>query len=462
MSNANHTRQELVPPVPQKDVLISPQTPGRIAFTWLLKLRWGAVACQVLIIVFVALFFTINLPLAVVFAIIAFQAASNCLFSFLLQRNAKIDRMVAPVMFLDIILLTLLLYYTGGPMNPFTFLYLVHVVLGAIVLSRKQAWSLALFTLFSYGSFFFVPAGGVITFLTGEPATTIQEICVDVEAVESHMDLHLQGMWVAFAFTSVFVVFFVGRIQQGLERHQQTLAELKEAQLRNEKLASLATLSAGAAHEFSTPLATIAVATGEMLHSLKDHDAELAEVVDDVHLVREQVTRCQEILFQMAADAGEHLGEPLQDITLAELIDQSLSLLRDEDRSRIRLENNAGPMTLKIPARTLQRTIKGLLQNGIDASPATTQVSLRCDRDSESLWFTVQDFGAGMDAATQRRALEPFYTTKPPGKGLGLGLFLAKSVAERYGGEISLISEAGQGSTVSCRLALQHIITQNS
>ena len=83
------------------------------------------------------------------------------------------------------------------------------------------------------------------------------------------LKIHLQGMWVAFTVTAFFIVFFVSRIQLALARHQKTLADLQEEKTKSERMASLATLAAGAAHEFATPLSTIAVATGEMLHSLK-------------------------------------------------------------------------------------------------------------------------------------------------------------------------------------------------
>ena len=148
------------------------------------------------------------------------------------------------------------------------------------------------------------------------------------------MTLHLQGMWLAFAITVFFVVFFVNKIQKDMEEHQNTLAELETEKNRSERLASLATLAAGAAHEFSTPLATIAVAAGEMLADLNKQQAD-PDLIADTRLIRDQVERCREILYQMSADAGEHLAEALRVISVYDLFSEILSWFPDEIRRRI-------------------------------------------------------------------------------------------------------------------------------
>ena len=440
---------------------------ANIAFAWLLHLRWGAVLCQAILIFAAYSYLEVAIPIFFVSTIIVFEAASNLFFTYL-HRLKKIipEWLFGLVMFLDIIFLTALLYYTGGPMNPFTFLYLVHIVLGAVLMRANWSWSLTVFTVLCYGSFFIIDPeflGRLPLILPGGfiGGALIQETChpalAEYTLLPDHMKLHLKGMLLAFAITAFFIVFFVGRIQKALEDHQQTLVSLEEERARSEKLASLATLSAGAAHEFSTPLSTIAVAAGEMLHQLNDGNINQG-LIDDAQLIKDQVKACKNILYQMAADAGEHLGESLEKYSVEQVVQQALIEFAAEDQARITIEN-AADISILVPFRTLVRTLKGLLKNAIDASHPASPVFLRCFKDDTFLYFQVADKGSGMDKETRSRATEPFYTTKEQGKGLGLGLFLAQNVAEQFGGGLTISSEESAGTTVTIRFAMSHIRT---
>lgn len=275
---------------------------------------------------------------------------------------------------------------------------------------------------------------------------------------ENHLKIHLQGMWFAFSITAFFIVFFVGRIQKALEDHQRLVSRLREEKVRNEKLASLATLAAGAAHEFSTPLSTIAVAAGEMMHLLKSQQGEPL-LLEDVTLIRQQVDKCKEIIFQMAADAGENMGEAVEDFSLRQLLTEVLATFAAEDPDAdVTFNNCAEDMRIEVPYRTFIRTMKGLLKNAVDASPAVEQITMTCRCDSAFLYFEVEDKGEGMDPETLAKAGEPFFTTKEAGEGLGLGLYLTKSFARRFGGDLQILSEPGQGTRVIVSLALKHIV----
>lgn len=439
---------------------------SNIAFSWLLLLRWGAVICQAILIFLASRYLGIAIPIIFVSTIIIFEAVSNLFFAFLYKRKKVIPEwLFGLVMVLDILFLTALLFSTGGPMNPFTFLYLVHIVLGAVLMRPYWSWGLTIFTVVCYSLLFIIDQNffGPLQFILpggfiggAEFQASCHTLAVEYTQLSDHMKLHLKGMLLAFALTSFFIVFFVGRIQRALEVQQQTLVSLEEKRARSEKLASLATLSAGAAHEFSTPLSTIAVAAGEMLHQLKEAQLDQG-LIDDAQLIKDQVKACKNILYQMAADAGEHLGEALEKLTAEQVAPQVLAEFSQEDRERIRIENEAGALALLLPSRTLIRSLKGLIKNGIDASEPGAQVVLRCFYDENFLYFQVADRGAGMDAETVARATEPFFTTKPQGKGLGLGLFLARNMAEQFGGTLTISSEMQKGTTVTISLALANI-----
>ena len=439
---------------------------ANIAFSWLLHLRWGAVLCQAILILIAYSYLEIALPIIFISIIILFEAGSNLFFTFLARRSKVVPEwLFGLIMFLDIIFLTALLYYTGGPMNPFTFLYLVHIVIGAILMHAKWSWSLTVFTVLCYSSFFIVDPGifgRLPLMLPGGfiGGAEIQEAChpaiAEFTLLSDHMKLHLKGMLLAFAITAFFIVFFIGKIQKALEEHQQTLVSLEEERARSEKLSSLATLSAGAAHEFSTPLSTIAVAAGEMLHQLKEGNSD-QELVDDARLIKDQVNTCKDILYQMAADAGEHMGEGLEKCEVSDVVLKIINEFSEADQARIQVANEAVDISILAPLRTLVRTVKGLIKNGLDASQGISPVFLKCFYDKNFLYFQVEDQGCGMDEESMTRAREPFFTTKEQGRGLGLGLFLAQNVAEQLGGELSISSRKLDGTVVTISFSLTHI-----
>jgi len=440
------------------------ETQSNIAFSRILLLRWGAMLCQTLLVVAAYLFFKTVTPLPILILIIGFGCGSNIAFRRLFKkRNRTIPGgLFALVMFLDILLLTVLLHYTGGPMNPFTFLFLIHISLGAILMRPPWAWTLAVFTTLCYAALFYLPQpDAAMEHLSSEnlPISICDTNSTIGTFMQNDMSLHLQGMWLAFAITVFFVVFFVNKIQKDLEDHQKTLNELEFEKTRSEKLASLATLSAGAAHEFSTPLATIAVASGEMLTTLEQQSAD-PELIDDTRLTREQVARCREILYQMSADAGEHLAEALRTFTIEELCRVVIDWFPTSTRERIKIISDIQEMSIRMPFRTVKRIIRGLVKNALDASDETSQVTLLCRRDNDFLYFEIQDQGTGMDAETLARAIEPFFTTKEPGKGLGLGLFLTESAAERFGGTLQMDSTPDKGTKVVISFALKQVLYQ--
>ncbi len=404
---------------------------------WFLTLRWGTILCQILLFAAVRFLFATEVPVLVL-GLIVFEVASNLLFTWLIREKKTIPvPLFTGVMFLDITLLTALLALTGGAMNPFTFLYLVHIVVGAILLPRVMAWSLAVFSAACYGLFFWpgLNMSGMADHSIHQTAATSQEF-----------NLHLQGMWVAYVITSFFVIFFVTRIQQALVARRETMARLREEQFKNERLASLASLSAGAAHELATPLSTIAVAAGELYREMSQGSNE--DWLDDLRLIRSQVNNCRDILYQMAADAGEPMGEGMHTFAIGDLINEVQAALDDQRQDRLVIDCNVLEVKVTVPRRSVKQVLRGLVSNAFHASDATMPVTLEVGIEGDVVWFVVRDQGRGMDPETAAQAREPFFTTKPVGQGLGLGLYLAETLAERLGGGLEIETALGVGTTV--------------
>ncbi len=160
-------------------------------------------------------------------------------------------------MLVDNLLLTALLYYTGGPANPFTVCYLVNIALAAAILGARWAWVLngAAFACFA------------LLFFAHLPLAELEHGPEHEHAMHHHtrtapgpMSLHLQGSLIAFGGASTFIVYFITRVTRELARREAELDEASRRRARTDKLAALATLAAGAAHELASPLSTIALA----------------------------------------------------------------------------------------------------------------------------------------------------------------------------------------------------------
>ena len=415
-----------------------------IDLSWLVTLRWGALAGQLATIVAVDRLMGIALPLVPLAAILAIGVASNVALAAWRRRAAVEDAMLAAVLLLDVGLLTAVLYFTGGPFNPFSFLYLVNVALAAVILPAGWTWALAGASSALFGALFFAH----VPLPLGDHGMGHDHGM----GADHPISLHVQGMWVAFAVAAVFIVYFIQRVRSALEARDAELAEVLRAAARHEKLASLATLAAGAAHELATPLSTIAVVAKELERALGGAAPDGAAAAD-ARLIREQVQRCRDILDHMAADAGESAGEAPAVTTLADLVTAATDGLADATRLDVERAALDAAWT-RVPPRALAQALRGVLKNALEASTDVVAVRVApASREDGATWrLAVADRGAGMTADVLAHAGEPFFTTKNGDgvtRGMGLGLFLARVVLERLGGAVEIESALGRGTTVT-------------
>jgi two-component system sensor histidine kinase RegB len=249
-------------------------------------------------------------------------------------------------------------------------------------------------------------------------------------------------MWVALGVAASFIVYFLHRVTRALRERDRELALSRERALRNERITSVATLAAGAAHELASPLGTIAVASGELEAELRKSSAS-QQAIEDVVLIREQVRRCRAILDQLGADSGQAAGDPISPVVPRELAELALSNL--VGRERVHVDATGSPPELMAPPRALVQAVRSLLENALHATQADQRVELAIARAADQVRIEVSDTGVGMSRDVLERATEPFFTTRGAGRGLGLGLFLAQSVADQLGGRLELSSQPGRG-----------------
>jgi two-component system sensor histidine kinase RegB len=262
------------------------------------------------------------------------------------------------------------------------------------------------------------------------------------------------GFVVAFVGCSGTVCYFITRVTRELRHREYDLRLAEQRRARSEHLEALATLAAGAGHELASPLSTIAVIANDLNRHLQGTSVPVS-VIEDVRLIRGELDHCKEILDRLASSAGQASGEVINPIPVGELVSAVVESLRRIDRVDVELAAGVANEELMVPKIGLSQAIRGLVRNGLDASGKNGRVLLRIDKPAPHCCrMLIVDKGHGMPPEVLSRAGEPFFTTKEPGKGMGLGIFLARNVVERLGGRFSLASRPNEGTTVTIELTL--------
>ncbi len=422
----------------------------RLVVFWLVRLRWSSIIGQAIIIAVAAWFLKFNWTLTGKLLLLTSVAVvSNAVLSFLVRRELNLLTLryvIAATLLLDIFLLTIILYLTGGASNPFSILYLVYIVLAAVLLDKRWTWITASISAVCFALLFvellLAPAGAM-----------------HHQHDHGAMSLHLQGMLFTFIVAAFLISYFLTRIINSQRDAERAFQMVELLRLKQQRLASITTLAAGAAHELGTPLGSISLAASELEAQLQSSPVtQPALLIEDVRLIRSEVLRCKEILTSMSGKAGNILGEMPEPINFNVFVEVLQSELKSESVQQVEFKVDsellASAQHFYLPLGTIKKSLVALINNAIEASVEGRKIQVHFCKDPSHIIFKVKDQGIGMSKELLLQVGQPFFSTKSPHQGMGLGVFLTKLVAEQLGGELVYESEFGIGTTANLILPL--------
>lgn len=335
---------------------------------------------------------------------------------------------------LDLLLHSLLLYYSGGSTNPFVAYYLVPLTVAAATLPWIYPVVLSGLALAGYSVllFWYHPL----------------HINGDLHD-ELLISMHLFGMWLTFALSAALITFFVSRMAQAVRDQEEERAEHREDVLRHQQLMAVATQAAGAAHELGTPLSTMSVLLGELRQEYQGQYS----LQDDLALLQEQVGLCKSTLQNLVRAAEEDRQQSVRVQSLAEWFEVTLNrwhLMRPEATYAYDY-SGTGCVPLVKPPADFSQALLNMLNNATDA--CADNLSIHLHWDEQEVCISIRDHGMGVPVQIVEQLGKPFITTK--GKGLGLGLFLSQASVTRVGGSVKLYNRDSGGTLTELCLPRQ-------
>ncbi len=412
----------------------APMRANWIRLRTMILLRWVAIAGQFVAVTLTPMIFGLQLELGWCYFAIGTSVIGNLVAGFVFPENKRLsERQNMAMVIFDLVQLSFLLFLTGGLNNPFTLLLLGPVTISATALSLRATLVLCTIAIISVTvlAFFHLP----LRTQGGEVLEIPQ--------------LFVFGQWVALIIAVVFTSAYSRRVTSEIHLMADALSATQMALAREQKLTDLGGVVAAAAHELGTPLATIKLASAELVHEL----AELPDLQEDAALIRDQTDRCREILRDMGRAGKDDLH--MRQAPLITVVEAAAEPHMTRGKQvLVNLNPADGPATgqpsiLRMPE--IIHGLRNLVQNAVDFADTTVWVEARWT--DETVTVRIMDDGNGFPHGLLGRIGDPFMTrrrrprnsrTRPEYEGMGLGLFIAKTLLERSGASLRFANGADE------------------
>lgn len=393
----------------------------------LIILRWVAIFGQITALFAAQWIFGIKFPIELTYITVCVSVLSNLIAAFAFPENKRLSEFENLLMILfDLLQLSILLYLTGGLNNPFALLVLGPVTISAAMMRLRSA----------------LIVGGMAILLVTILSAIHQPLLTSSGAKLEMPGIFIFGNWAAIVIAILFIGAYSYRISSEIRSMSDALAATQMALSREQKLTDLGGVVAAAAHELGTPLATIKLTSAELVDELSDRP----DLQSDAELIREQANRCRDILHSMGRAGKSDLQ--MQQAPLTTVINEAAEPHSNRGKTlHIDAEPFEGadllhPKVLRKPE--IIHGLRNLVQNGVDF--AKNNVWITAQWDDDVITITINDDGQGYpphllgrigDPFVRRRRHESDRKQRPEYEGMGLGLFIAKTLLERTGASLS-------------------------
>jgi two-component system sensor histidine kinase RegB len=401
----------------------------------LLSVRWIAIVGQAVALLFVHFGLGYSLPLAPTMAMVAASAGFNIALMALYARPRRLlDREATLHLAFDIAQLAGLLYFTGGLENPFALLVIVPVTISATNLSGRSTIRLVVFAMLAISA--------LAVFREPLPGFGRNVLA----------PMHLVGVWAALMLGIPFTALYSWRVAREARRRSEALTATQMALAREQKLSALGGLAAAAAHELGTPLGTISVIAKEMART-HGKDPALAE---DVALLQSQALRCREILASLSQQPEASHQGIFGRVPLTSFIDEVAAPFEhmDDSITITRAVTGSRGEEPHLPRRPeILHSLGNFIENAIDF--AKSRVDLNMAWDDRSVTLNIEDDGPGFAPDVLVQLGEPYVTRRVLSQedrhhgGLGLGVFIAKTLLERTGATVYFSNRPKGGAAIA-------------
>ncbi len=382
----------------------------------------------------------INLPVIPLSIIILIMAVTNLITRLIIDSGKEIsEKLIFFQLLLEILSFSFILFFSGGATNPFTFFYLIPLAISATVIPGLSTWILTSITVILYSLLlkFYSP----LTYEVHDHQAMLHD---------GQFSQHVLGMWFGFMVSAMLVTWFITYLSKELKHREKAITDARQRELRDQQMVTLGTLAAGTAHELGTPLASLAIITGELTDGFSKE--EHPDLFENQAILHGQIQRCKKILSVLSDTTGESRADagylmPVK--TFYELVIQHWLEQRPDIQFDTKSESLETPLQL-LYDKTISQAIINLLNNAADASSESLEIHTKIE--DKALLIEIKDTGKGLTEQQIAMAGEVSFSNKPD--GMGIGLFLAITTIRRSGGSIEFKSRQSVGTCTLVRLAL--------
>ena len=392
----------------------------------ILRLRWLAALGQLAAIFVVEQGLEFELPIIPCLVIIGLSALLNLALQMAFNPMQRLEPVYAAALLaLNIIELAALLYLTGGLQNPFSFMFLAPVLISATALPVRMTVTLGVLA---------VACAAVLVFF-------FQPLPWEGDEPLVLPPIYLLGVWLSIVLAIGVTSLYSFQVTEEARQLADALAATELVLAREQHLTQLDGLAAAAAHELGTPLSTIVLVSRELEHTLQDNAQDDAQAFSDIKTLREQAQRCRDILAKITQLSSA--GGPFDHMKLSTLIEEAVAPHRDFGvaiKVRIAVSGAKEPVGARNPA--ILYGVGNILENAVDFARATVEVNAWWN--NETIEIVISDDGPGFAPEIIRRIGEPYLSRRrgtddaqSARGGLGLGVFIARTLLERTGAKVS-------------------------